>query len=324
MGWNTSDIPPLHGRIAVVTGANSGLGLESSRALAAAGATVVMTARDRAKGERARDEVAAAASGEPPQLVEMDLASLASIASAAESIAADHPVIDILLNNAGVMAISERSTEDGFEMQLGVNHLGHYALTAHLLTPLLRAAAARVVTVTSTARYNGRKLRLDNPHLRGTYTPPKAYYQAKLANYHFALGLHRRFADAGVTAASLAADPGISNTNLQAVSVAESDNGTWQRFFHWLATRMGSTPAAGARAQLRAATDPAARSGQLVAPLFITNGPPVRHPVLRRMGLAHAIDRMWEVSARETGITLDVAAALDAVQAQNATTQAGT
>ena len=183
------------------------------------------------------------------------------------------------------MGIPERKTADGFEMQLGVDHLGHYALTARLMPALLRADAARIVTVTSTAHHMGRAIDPDNPHLEGRYKPWRAYGQAKLANYHFGLGLQRRLAQAGARAASLIAHPGLSNTELQAVSVRETGGGASQRFFLRLARATGMSPEEGARPQLRAATDPGAKGGEFYAPRFINNGPPVRRPVLRRIGM---------------------------------------
>jgi NAD(P)-dependent dehydrogenase (short-subunit alcohol dehydrogenase family) len=309
MSWNTNDIPDLSGRIAVVTGANGGLGLETARALAGAGAHVVMAARDQEKAVAAEKRILETHPRASLEIVPLDLASLASVRAAAERILAAHDRIDILVNNAGLMAIPERRTVDGFEMQLGVNHLGHFALTALLLPALLRANAARVVSVTSTAHHMGRALDPSNPHLEGSYGAWKAYGQSKLANYHFALGLQRRFEAAGVAAASLLAHPGLSNTELQARSVSETSGGFSQRFFHWLASATGMTPAQGALPQLRAATDPHARGGEFYAPRFVNNGPPVRRPILRRIGLTRAIDTLWQVSERETKLKLDVAAA---------------
>ncbi len=293
--WTASDIPDQTGRTAVVTGANGGLGLETARALAAAGAHVVMAARDQEKATAARATVEGSA-----EVVPLDLASQASVRSAAEAILAAHERIDLLVNNAGVMGIPEQRTEDGYEMQLGVNHLGHWTLTALLLPALLRTGGARIVTVTSTAHHMGRPIDPANPFLHGKYEPWRAYGQSKLANYHFALGLHKRVA--GV--ASLLAHPGLSNTDLQAVSVRETGGGRSQRFFHMLAARTGMSPEAGARPQLRAATDPAARGGQFYVPRWINAGPPVRRPVMRRIGMDRAIGRLWEVSERETGIAI--------------------
>lgn len=310
MSWNLSDVPNLDGRTAVVTGANAGLGLETAKALAGAGALVVMACRNPEKGEAALAEVKARAKSQAPELVQMDLASLASVRSGADTILASHATLDILVNNAGVMAISERATEDGFEMQFGVNHLAHFALTSHLLPALLKAPAARVVSVTSTAHHLGRRVSESNPHLHGNYAPWKAYYNSKLANFHFALGLQERLAAAGAPASSLMAHPGLSDTNLQAVSVEESDGAPLQKFFLWLAHGTGMSPANGALPQIRAATDPAARGGEFYAPRFMNNGPPVRRPVLRRVGLSESIDTLWRVSERETGVKLDVASAM--------------
>jgi len=306
MSWTTRDIPDLAARTAVVTGANGGLGLETARALAGAGAHVVMAARNPEKTRTAEKSIRDSHPEASLEVAPLDLGSLASVRQAAERILSAHDRLDLLVNNAGVMALPERRTEDGFEMQLGVNHLGHFALTAHLLPALLGAEAARVVSVTSTARHMGRAVDPGNPHLQGSYGPWKAYAQSKLANFHFALGLERRFQAAGVRAASLVAHPGLTNTDLQATSVAETRGGLWQRFFHGLAGATGMTPAAGALPQLRAATHPAARGGELYAPRFGNNGAPVRRPILRRLGLARAIDTLWEVSERETRVRLDV------------------
>jgi NAD(P)-dependent dehydrogenase (short-subunit alcohol dehydrogenase family) len=309
MAWSTADIPDLTGRTAVVTGANGGLGLETARALAGTGARVVMAARNQDKAAAAEADIRKSHPQASLEVVPMDLGSLRSVRVAAERILAEHNRIDILVNNAGLMAIPERRTEDGFEMQFGVNHLGHFALTALLLPALLRADAARVVSVTSTAHHIGRAVDPNNPHLEGSYGPWKAYGQSKLANFHFALGLQRRFEEARVKAASLAAHPGLSNTELQATSVTETGGGASQKFFHVLAGRTGMTAAQGALPQLRAATDPQAKGGEFYAPRYMNFGAAVRRPILRRIGLSKAIDILWQVSERQTGITLDVAAA---------------
>jgi NAD(P)-dependent dehydrogenase (short-subunit alcohol dehydrogenase family) len=302
MSWGLADIPDQTGRTAVVTGANGGLGLETARALAGAGADVIMAARNQQRAAEAMEQIRASVPGARLTLVELDLGSLASVQAAAEQILAREQ-IDLLVNNAGVMGIPQRRTADGFEMQLGVDHLGHFALTARLLPALLKAPAARVVTVTSTAHHIGRAVDPDNPNLDGSYGPWRAYGQAKLANFHFGLGLHRLFREADKPA-SLVAHPGLSNTELQAVSVEETGGGLSQRFFLTLARRVGMSPAEGALSQLRAATDPGAGSGEFYGPLFVNNGPPVRKPVLRRLGMGRAIERLWQVSERETGLEL--------------------
>src|SRR3954451_23013566 len=308
MAWTTADIPDLSSRRAVVTGANGGLGLETSRALARAGAHVVMAARNREKAVAAEADIRVSGPRATLEVVPLDLGSQASVREAAERILDGHPALDLLINNAGVMGIPERRTVDGFEMQFGVDHLGHWSLTALLMPALLRAPAARIVTVTSTAHHMGRAVDPANPHLEGKYGPWRAYGQAKLANFHFGLGLHRLLEEAGAPAASLIAHPGLANTELQAVSVDETGGGLSQRFFHVLATRTGMAARDGARSQLRAATDPHAASGEFYGPAFVNNGPPVRKPIMRRVGLSRGISRLWEASERETGVSIEIEA----------------
>jgi NAD(P)-dependent dehydrogenase (short-subunit alcohol dehydrogenase family) len=308
VAWTPADIPDQAGRTAVVTGANGGLGLETARALAAAHAHVVLAARNQDKAAEAVADIHGDVPDASLEIVPLELGSQASVRDAAERILGAHESVDILVNNAGVMGIPERRTVDGFEMQFGVDHLGHWTLTALLMPALLGDGAARVVTVTSTAHHMGRAVDPDNPHLEGRYGPWRAYGQAKLANFHFGIGLHRLLDDAGAPAASLIAHPGLSNTELQAVSVDETGGGLSQRFFHVLARRSGMSPRDGARSQLRAATDPAARSGEFYGPAFVNNGPPVRKPIFRRVGMRRAIDRLWKASERETGQRIDLAA----------------
>jgi NAD(P)-dependent dehydrogenase (short-subunit alcohol dehydrogenase family) len=305
MSFSTARIPDLTGRTAVVTGANGGLGLATAKALAAKGALVVMAARNQDKAAEAAARIRAVAPSAALEIVPLDLGSLASVRAAAGQIGGAHERIDILVNNAGVMAMPQRQTEDGFEMQLGVNHLGHWALTALLMPALLAAPAARVVSVTSTAHHMGRPVDPADPHLRGRYAPWRAYGQSKLANYHFALGLQREFDRAGVPTMSLLAHPGLSNTDLQSSAVAAGGAGLLGTFSHVLAARTGMTAARGALPQLRAATDPAARGGYFYAPRYINNGPAVRRRFFRP-GADAAIAALWQVSERETGIALKV------------------
>jgi NAD(P)-dependent dehydrogenase (short-subunit alcohol dehydrogenase family) len=309
MNWSAADIPDQRGRIAVVTGANGGLGLETARQLARRGAHVVMAVRNQEKAAAAAADIRAGVPAASLELVALDLSAQASVRTAAEQITAAHKSIDLLINNAGVMGISEAKTADGFEMQFGVDHLGHWSLTALLLPALLRAPRARIVTVTSTAHHMGRAVDPANPHLRGRYRPWRAYGQAKLANFHFGLGLARELEKAGVRAVSLIAHPGLSNTDLQAVSVQQTGGGRSQRFFLVLARRTGMPAADGALSQLRAATDPAAKSGEFYGPRYVNSGPPVRKPIVRRLGMDDAIAALWKVSERETGIAVDVRAA---------------
>lgn len=309
MSWTEADIPDQTGRLALVTGANGGLGLETSRALAAKGAHVIMAARNQEKAAQAEAEIRAASPDARIEIRPLDLGSLASVERLSHSVLFDFDRLDLLINNAGVMGIPERQTVDGFEMQFGVNHLGHYALTAHLLPLLVANQRSRVVTVTSTARHFGKPVDPKNPHLRGNYDEWRSYGQSKLANLHFAIGLEERFRSGGAATASLVAHPGLSHTDLQPNSVRETGGGSSQRFWQWLAAHTGMPAGRGALPQLRAATDPAATGGELYAPRFVQNGAPVKRPLIGRSLDPESIAALFEVSEKETGLSMDVAAA---------------
>ena len=219
-----------------------------------------------------------------------------------------HDTLDILVNNAGLMATPEQQTEDGYEMQLAVNHLGHWTLTALLIPALLAAPAARVVTVTSTAHHFGRAVDPDNPHLHGAYDPWRAYGQSKLANYHFALALQREFDRAGVRAQSLLAHPGLSHSDLQTRTVREGGGGWMGRLWAWLARHTGMDVE-----RRRHAPDPCRhrpagqRRGVLRTPLRQLR--PCRAAAATASRADEAIRRLWDVSERETGIPLTIQSA---------------
>jgi NAD(P)-dependent dehydrogenase (short-subunit alcohol dehydrogenase family) len=293
MSWSEADIPPLNGRVAMVTGAARGLGLATATALAAKGAHVVMAVRD----------PAATPTLDGAEIVELDLGSLASVEHAAGTVRDRHDRLDLLINNAGVMAVPEGRTTDGFETQFGVNHLGHWALTARLLPLLVRTPGARVVTATSNAQHGGRPLTARPP---ARYDPFRAYDDSKLANRHFAQGLDRRFRAAGLTTRSLAAHPGATDTGLAAHLTGRGlRDGVLPRF----AARVGMSPARGALSQLRAATDPRAEGGTMYGPRWFMTGPPVARRLVRP-GAAGAIEALWATSRELTGLDIDVAAAV--------------
>jgi NAD(P)-dependent dehydrogenase (short-subunit alcohol dehydrogenase family) len=305
MAYTAASVPDLTGRTSVITGANGGLGLQTAKVLAGRGAHVVMAVRNQDKAARAVQAITAQTPDASLELVELDLGSQASVKKAAETVLAAHDDIDILVNNAGLMAMPQRQTADGYEMQFGVNHLGHWTFTALLMPAILAAPTARVVTVTSTAHHMGRPVDPDNPHLHGNYSAWGAYGQSKLANYHFGLGLQREFDKAGVAAQSLIAHPGLSHSDLQVHTVAEGGGGRMGPFFAWLAKHTGMDVERGAMPQIRAATDPRAKGGQFYGPRFVNNGPAVRLPVMRP-GADGAISTLWRVSERETGVRLTV------------------
>ncbi len=307
MSWTASDIPDQTGRVAVVTGANGGLGLETARELARKGAHVVMAARNLEKAATAEQDIRRQIPNPSLEVRKLDLGSLDSVKTFATEVLNAHPRVDILVNNAGVMGTPRQETADGFELQFGTNHLGHFALTARLMPALLRSQAARVVTVTSTARHFWGKLNVDDPHLTENYGPWRAYGQSKRANSHFALELDRRLRAAGAPVASLVAHPGYSNTNLQAQSYQSTGGeGRSQKFFHTMVQRVGMSPADGALPQLRAATDPEAKGGELYAPRFVNSGPAVRRPILQASRRPRDLEILWELSERETGISFDI------------------
>ena len=302
----------LEGRTAVVTGANGGLGLATAKALAGAGAHVVMAARNQAKAESARDEILAAHPSASLEIVELDLGSQASVNTAADQILAAHPAVDLLINNAGVMAMPEGRTVDGYETQFGINHLGHWTLTSRLLPAVLRADAGRIVAVTSTARHQGRPVDLDDPNLENGYDAWAAYGRSKLANFHFAIGLNRQLEAAGASAIALSAHPGLTNSDLQATTVEEGGGGFLGPFFHRLTGLVGMSTRDGARPQLRAATDPGAKGAEYYAPKWGMSGPAVERGY-RDRGFDQAIADLWTLSEQMTGVEVDVADAMTQV-----------
>jgi NAD(P)-dependent dehydrogenase (short-subunit alcohol dehydrogenase family) len=272
--WTPGALPDLSGLTAVVTGANSGLGFHTSLELARHGAHVVMACRDTVRGEEALGQIRLQAPGADLELGSLDLASLDSVRRFAERTVASHPQVAVLVNNAGIMAIPRRTTADGFEMQLGTNHFGHFALTGLLLPALTSAGRAgvgalggpaRVVTVSSQLHRRGRLSR-DDVMSERSYRPWSAYGQSKLANLLFMRELHRRLQAAAVPVASLAAHPGYAATNLQTVG-PQMEGSRFKEVFSALGNRLLAQPAAnGAWPSLRAAGDPSAVSGQYYGP----------------------------------------------------------
>src|SRR5260370_485146 len=219
--WTVNDIPDLHGRVALVTGANSGLGLETTRALVAHGAHVIMACRSLDKAHQA--EIKLSEPFASVELAQLDLASQASVRECADTIQQTHDRLDLLFNNAGVMAIPRRETPDGFEMQFATNYLGHFALTGLLLPTLLSTPSSRVVTLTSIARmFAHGRINFDDLNGKHSYDRSRAYGQSKLATLLFADELQRRLARAGSTTISVSAHPGYARTELQSTSQAAS------------------------------------------------------------------------------------------------------
>jgi NAD(P)-dependent dehydrogenase (short-subunit alcohol dehydrogenase family) len=296
-GWTEADIPGLSGRVAVVTGANTGLGKATAAVLARHGAHVILACRDEGKGEAARAGIVRA--GVPADRVEvrsLDLASQSRVLAFADSFRAAYDRLDLLINNAGRAAGGgpRSCTADGFEAHFGVNHLGHMALTLHLLPALTATRGARVVTLTSGVRRAGR-IRLDDPsYTTGGYRPNMAYAQSKLANILFSAELASRLAAAGHDTMSLAADPGYARTEL--VSRGETSPGA--RILAGLLIPISQSAAGGAGSAIRAATDPRAAGGQLYAPRWGTRGAPVTAKPGRRATDQALAAQLWDLSLR--------------------------
>jgi NAD(P)-dependent dehydrogenase (short-subunit alcohol dehydrogenase family) len=303
--WNVADIPDQSGRTVLVTGANSGLGLRTAEALAAKGANVLLGCRDPARGEAARSAVAALASGPAPELVPLDLADLASVRDAAATVAGAVDRLDVLVNNAGVMAVPLRRTVDGFELQFATNHLGHFALTGQLLPVLLRTTAPRIVTVSSNGHRMGRNDWSDPNWERRRYLKWLAYGQSKLANLLFTRELARRAHEAGSSLVAVAAHPGNSATNLLPASTDASGRRLVGQMMNWSNRLVAQSDAAGALPQLYAATMPDVIPGEYFGPdrLFQLRGHPTRVGSSTAARDDRAALRLWELSEDLTGVT---------------------
>jgi NAD(P)-dependent dehydrogenase (short-subunit alcohol dehydrogenase family) len=299
-GWTAADIPDQHGHRAVVTGANSGIGYHAALELARHGAEVTLACRDEARGQAALEKLRAEVPGANAELRLLDLADLASVRAFATELPADP---DVLVNNAGVMAVPHRTTADGFEMHIGTNHLGHFALTGLLLPALLRRPAPRVVTLSSTMHRTGR-IAFDDLQGERHYRRWAAYSQSKLANLLFAFELQRRAEDAGAPLTSVAAHPGYAATNLQSAKLEDGVVG-------WLeaqAMRVGNllfaqSDAAGALPTLYAATMDIP-GGAYVGPDGPGGGRGHPH-LVGASGAAtdlEAARRLWDVSESLTGV----------------------
>jgi NAD(P)-dependent dehydrogenase (short-subunit alcohol dehydrogenase family) len=297
-GWSERDVPDLSGRVAVVTGANRGLGREVTRYLAGGGARVIMGCRDKSSGEEAAAAIGAEHPGATLEVWPLDLASLASVEKFASGRAGE-PRLDVLGNNAGLMAVDRGLTADGFELHMGVNHLGHFALTMRLLPLLRETAGSRVVTMSSVVARLGRVNLDDLLWERRPYERWQAYFQSKLANLLFTFELDRRLrASGGPTTAPLAAHPGGSRTGLG------NTGGSWSNRLLPGWKVFCQSAALGALPFVRAATDPAAQAGEYYGPQFRIWGPPVRERPSRQSRDPELAAALWDRSEALTGTRL--------------------
>jgi NAD(P)-dependent dehydrogenase (short-subunit alcohol dehydrogenase family) len=298
--WTTADIPDQTGRTAVVTGANTGLGLETAKALAARGASVVLAVRNLDKGKQAAATISNASPGADVTVQRLDLSSLDSVREAAAELRTRYDRIDLLINNAGVMYTPQSTTADGFELQFGTNHLGHFALTGLLLDKLLATPGSRVVTVSSVGHRIRSRIDFDDLDFQNGYSRVAAYGRSKLANLLFTYELQRRLAQADASTVAVAAHPGGSNTELVR-------NSPWA--LRAVNTVFGSlvaqSAAMGALPTLRAATDPNVVGGEYYGPdgFRELRGHPVVVASSRRSHETDTQQRLWTVSEQLTGVT---------------------
>jgi NAD(P)-dependent dehydrogenase (short-subunit alcohol dehydrogenase family) len=294
--WTANDIPNLSGKIAIITGANSGLGYESAVALAAKGAHVVMACRNPKKADQAKTDLLERVPNASVELAALDLSSLASVRAFVEAFKAKHAKLDILMNNAGLMAIPKTTTADGFESQFGVNHLAHFALTGLLLDRLLAAPGSRVVNVSSQAHTGGR-INFDDLQSDKSYSRFGAYAQSKAANILFTRELQKHLDHAGAPILSVAAHPGFAATNLLTSGFPPLDG-----LLGFGARIIGQTAAMGALPQLYAATAPDVQGAEYFGPRRTWRGYPVRLMPSRYSQDDGIAARLWEVSEQLTGV----------------------
>jgi NAD(P)-dependent dehydrogenase (short-subunit alcohol dehydrogenase family) len=297
--WTFNDIPDQTGRTAIVTGANSGIGLETAKMLAQKGANVVLACRSLEKGQAAVDKIASTNPAGKVTLEALDLSDLESVKSFADAFVASHDRLDLLIENAGVMVPPFSHTKQNFELQFGTNHLGHFALAARLLPLLEKTGDSRIVVVSSTAQNFG-KIDFDDLNWETrSYSAFRAYGQSKLANILFTLELARRLKAAGSHVLVTAAHPGYTATDLQRQSLFTS---------RVLNPILAMKPADGALPTLRAAVDPTAESGSYWGPanFFELNGPPVPAKISKRGQNEYDAARLFDLSENLTGVKFEI------------------
>ncbi len=301
--WTADDLPDLSGKTIVVTGANSGIGYEAALQFARKRAAVILACRSMDKADAAVAQIKAAFPGAAAQAVQLDLASLSSVRSFADALRKAHRKLDVLCNNAGVMAIPYQRTADGFEMQFGTNHLGHFALTGLLLDLLLAADRARIVTVTSSGHRMG-SIRFDDLNWQHGYRKWFAYGQSKLANLLFCSELQRRLEKGGHRAISVACHPGYAATNLQAAGPRMTGSAMKEALMNVANRMFAQSAAAGALPTLYAAAAPDVRGNDYIGPDGFGEmwGSPIKVDRSRAARDSSTAARLWEISEQPTGV----------------------
>ena len=302
--WDIPSMPDQGGKTAVVTGANSGLGYQISKALAKKGARVIMACRDTNKGREALELILSEHPAQVPEVMKLDLADLTSVKSFASELRSRMDKLDLLINNAGLMAIPYNRTKDGFEMQFGVNHLGHFALTAALWPLIRQTSASRIITVSSAAHHIG-KIRTWDIHWEQSYKRWGAYGMSKLSNLLFTKELSERITRSGIEVIAAAAHPGYASTELQAKG-ARMEGARWKaRFFNMANGLFAQSAEMGALPVLYAATAEGVDQGSYFGPggfLRMTGWPAPDTPNRRKLNNGMA-KNLWEISEQLTGVT---------------------
>jgi len=300
--WSQKDIPDLTGKVIVITGANSGLGFESAQAFAKKGAAVVMTARNMSKGEKAKTDILQAHPNATVNLMQLDVGNLASVREFADAFKAKYDRLDVLLNNAGVMAIPRQETPDGFEMQLGVNHLGHFALTGLLLDVITNTPKSRIHNVSSSANWSG-SINLDDLMGQQNYGGWSAYGQSSLANISFTFELQKRLTAAGFDVIANTSHPGLVLGNLQTNSVEQSGTRMEAWLYNFTKLFMAQDIKMGVLPQLYGCTATEAKGGVFYGPrTFNMRGYPKEQKANKAAYDAAALKRFWAVSEELTGV----------------------
>jgi NAD(P)-dependent dehydrogenase (short-subunit alcohol dehydrogenase family) len=301
--WTTNDLPDLSGKGIVVTGGNSGIGFQAAREFAFKGASVVLACRSIEKARTAAAQITTAHPHAAVEVMELDLSILESVRNFARTFHAKHRNLHVLCNNAGVMALPHRRTADGFEMQFGTNHLGHFALTGLLLEPLLRTEGARVVTVSSSAHRMGR-IQFDDLQWERSYSEWLAYGQSKLANLLFTFELHRRAKRAGANMISVACHPGYAATNLQAAGPRMQGFWLIEAAIDFANRLFAQSAAMGALPLLYAAAAPDVDGGDYIGPdgLGELRGYPTKVSCSASAHDPATARRLWDISEQLTGV----------------------
>lgn len=299
--WNLDDMPNQTGQVVIVTGGNSGLGFETVKAFAQKGASVILACRNLEKGEWAKAEILKNSVNGSINVMHIDLMDLATVKSFADTFRENYTQLDILINNAGIMMTPYRLTKDGFESQMGTNHLGHFALTGHLIDLIARTPNSRVVNVSSLAHLQG-KMDFDNLLFQGgkDYSPMKAYARSKLANLIFSYQLQRFFDSNSIESKAVAAHPGASYTNL-----GREMEGKWLvRILRPLIIAALPSAASGALPGIRAAADIDVKGGQYYGPggFLELSGSPVLVKSSKASHNQPNAEKLWEISQRLTGV----------------------